>query len=261
MKVITSRENPRIKQAAGLKNKKNRSREGLFLIEGRKMIAEALDFSPPILQSIFIVDKLAPEYEAWAEKYPHLEWYVINEKLMQHICDTETPQGIAATAVLPAFTVEDLMAEDRLLILLDGVADPGNVGTIIRTAWAFEAGGVLLTKGSADPFSPKVVRSSMGGILHLPVVCGVEEEDLYKLKARGYIFMGTDARGDISYTDVDYKGRKVIVIGSEAHGISLTVKNLCRAFFTIPINPKADSLNAAIACAIILSRAAAARNA
>lgn len=261
MKAITSRENPQVKQAAKLKNRKNRVKEGLFIIEGRKMIDEALLFSPPIVQSIFVEDRWAEEYKVLAGKYPHINWYVVDEKLMKHICDTETPQGVAAVASIPRASAEDLTGDDKLLVLLDGVADPGNVGTIIRSAWAFGAGGVMLTKGSADPFSPKVVRSSMGGILHVPVVPDVGEKDLYMLKDKGYIFMGTDVKGGISYENVDYSGRRVIVIGSEANGISPAVKELCDQFFTIPMNPKADSLNAAVACAIILSRAFAARNA
>lgn len=260
MKRITSRDNPAIKLAVKLKNRKNRTKEKLFLIEGRKMIKEALTLSGTALKSIFVTDEVMKEYEILAEKYPDIDWLIVDDKLMQYICDTETPQGVAGIACIPTVTLDDLMKKADMLLLLDQISDPGNLGTIIRTAWAFNIGGIMLTTGSTDPFSPKVVRASMGGILHVPIATEVKPEDFRVLKDKGYIFMATDVKAAKSYEDADYKGPKVIVIGSEAHGISPEVINLCDEFFTIPINPKADSLNAAIACAIILSKAAANRN-
>ncbi|MBO8158609.1 RNA methyltransferase [Thermosyntropha sp.] len=259
MKKITSKENPQVKLASSLKHRKFRLKEGLFILEGKKMVREALESSENALKSIFVSENVREEYESLAEQYNSVSWYVVDDRLMKHICGTETPQGVAGIARIPSWDFHKLLKSESLIVLGDKIADPGNLGTIIRTAFAFNVGGILLTSGSADPFSPKVVRSSMGGILNVPIFTDTDLGEIKAFKENGYVLAGASINSSLSYENVDYTGKKIIVIGSEAHGISPEIRGLCDVLFTIPINPRVDSLNAAIACAIILSRASLAR--
>lgn len=254
MKYISSVDNKNIKLAAKLTEKKVRDREGLFLVEGRKSTLEALK-RPGLVNLIFLDDSYQAEYQELIADYNNLDWYSVNSQLMKRICQTETPQGIAALVKKPQWSWDKIIAEDSLLLLLDRISDPGNMGTIIRTAWAFNVDGILLSRGCADPFGPKVVRSTMGGILNVPLFTDLSEEQLGILKDNKYIFMGADVTGDNSFYDMDFSNRLVVVIGSEAKGINDDIKGRCNYLFKIPINSRADSLNAAVACAIIIEMA------
>ncbi|MGI5911894.1 MAG: TrmH family RNA methyltransferase [Syntrophomonadaceae bacterium] len=138
------------------------------------------------------------------------------------------------------------------MFLLDRVSDPGNMGTIIRTAWALDIEGILLTEDCTDPFSPKVVRASMGGILNVPVYTAVSWESIKQLRAKGYQIVGTAIDAPVNFFDFNYSGANIIVIGSESKGVSNDILVNCDSLIKIPINPVVDSLNAAIACAIIM---------
>ena len=139
------------------------------------------------------------------------------------------------------------------LFLLDQISDPGNLGTIIRTAWALDIDGILLSKGCTDPFSPKAVRASMGGILNIPVYTSVGLKELDSLKSAGYKITGTALNVRTSVFDCDYRQAQVIVIGSESRGVRPEIQRCCDKLIKIPINPAVDSLNAAVACAIIMA--------
>ncbi|MEN6462121.1 MAG: RNA methyltransferase, partial [Syntrophomonas sp.] len=195
------------------------------------------------------------EYQELISEYNHLEWYSVSSQLMKRICQTETPQGIAAIVRKPQWSWDKIIDGDSMLLLLDRISDPGNMGTIIRTAWAFDVDGILLSRGCVDPFSPKVVRSTMGGILNVPLFTDLLEEQLEILKEKKYVFTGADLDGNTSFYDMDFSNRKVVVIGSEANGMNDDIKRRCNYLFKIPINSGADSLNAAVACAIIIEMA------
>ncbi len=249
MKVISSRDNRYIKECFKLKQRKYRESGGIFLVEGLKMLEEALAFSPAVIKYVLI-----------DESIEHLELpqisgqvFLVNHKLMQEISDTETPQGIVAVVEKPYRRLDDLIKDNSLLVLLDGVADPGNMGTIMRTAWAFDAGGILLTKGCVDPFSPKAVRSSMGGIFNLPIIENITISDIEDLQKSGFQLISTAIKAPICYCECDYTRPSIITIGNEAHGISQEIGQISNALISIPINPRVDSLNAGVACGIILS--------
>lgn len=254
MKPILSRDNQKIKQAARLKNKKYRNQEQAFLIEGPKMLEEALKYPENILR-IFVDQTKKEACQELAEKYDHLEWYIVEKGLIEYISDTETPQGIAAVIRQPSYSWDELMRRANLLLLLDQVSDPGNMGTIIRTAWAFEVDGILLTRDCVDPYSPKVVRATMGGIFNVPIINGFAEQDIEHIKAEGFQVMCSSLDSDRSCYALDFRARSMVVIGSESRGVSSGIKSKCDAFFKIPTNPQVDSLNAAVACAIIINEA------
>lgn len=254
MKFISSQDNKYIKLAASLKHKKYRDAQGMFLIEGRRAVDEALEY-PNLVQAVFGDERFTEDNPMYAvvAKIPDCFW--VDSRLMKHICSTEEPQGIAAIVKKPACSWDVMLEQRGIIILMDRISDPGNLGSMLRTCWAFGVDGVLMTSGTVDPFSPKVVRSSMGAILNVPVFTNVSEEQLDVVNEHGYRFMSTDISGSVKYSAVKYGSQLVIVFGSEAQGVSEGLKKRCDFFINIPINPRVDSLNVAAACAIIVAEA------
>lgn len=256
MKHISSRDNQKIKHALKLiNNSKFRNKENMFFIEGRKLIREAFEFKD-LLVRIFINEDFVEDYQEELNFGGNdIEINLLNSKLMRILTDTENPQGIAAVVKKPIYELNSLVKNKDLFVLLDHISDPGNMGTIIRTAWAFEVGGILLTQGCVDPFSPKVIRSTMGGIFNVPVVESVTIEDINFLKDNCYNIIGTSLETKKNHYSVSLTGKSIIVIGNEARGMSDEFRNICNEFIKIPMNYKVDSLNAAVACAIIIAEA------
>ncbi|PKM77089.1 MAG: hypothetical protein CVU90_08785 [Firmicutes bacterium HGW-Firmicutes-15] len=254
MKLITSQDNKHVKLAASLKQKKHRDDEKMFLVEGKRAVAEALQ-KPELLEAIFVDENRVEEFKEFVDLLSP-EAYRVSTQLMRHVCCTETPQGIAAIMKTPVWSWLDMVDKPGLLILLDRVSDPGNMGSIFRTCWALGVEGVLMTKGCADPFSPKVVRSTMGALLNIPVFSDVSDTQLDILNEKGYAFICADLNADNNYYSLKYPGQSVIIIGSEATGASDELKKRCDQFIKIPMNSQVDSLNVAAACAIIVAEAA-----
>jgi TrmH family RNA methyltransferase len=254
MKEISSQDNKYIKLASSVKHKKYRDIEGIFLIEGRRAVEEALQ-KPDLVQAIFWDKSLTETDIMYNPVVSFPDCFCIDRRLMKHVCSTENPQGIAAIVKKPTWSWDAILDRKGLLIVLDRIADPGNLGSMLRTCWAFGVAGVLTTSGSVDPFSPKVVRSTMGAILNVPVFTDVSAEKLDSVKEQGYRFMSTDISGSESYSEVKYGQPLVIIFGSEAQGVCNDLKRRCDIFINIPINPEVDSLNVSAACAIIISEA------
>lgn len=190
-----------------------------------------------------------PETAAALEKNAE-ELYVITEKISEYISDTRSPQGIFAAAEKPPQPVGIIGA--KKLVLLDEVQDPGNVGTIIRTAEALGLDGAVLSPDCADLWSPKTLRASMGSVLRLPCVSAELAEIIPQLKSGGFSVFGAmldDTAAKIG--ELSFPEKSAVVIGSEGSGISHEVAALCSGSVYIPIS-KAESLNAAAAAAIIL---------
>jgi TrmH family RNA methyltransferase len=250
MKEISSPDNQVIKLARSLHHKKYRDQENLFLAEGRRLVEEALAI-PGLVQALFIREEHAGAWGDW----PDLDCYIVSDKLLKHISTTESQQGMAAIIRKTAWDLATLASAGGFFVLLDRISDPGNLGSIIRSCWALGVDALLLTPGCVDPYSPKVVRSTMGGLFHLPLIEAVTEKDLDLLQSQGYEFIATGLDNATDYYDIDMRGRKVLVLGSEATGISPDIKNKCSITSRIPIKPDVDSLNVAAACAIITSEA------
>lgn len=227
-----------------------------FIIEGIKIIEEAIYNNYPI-KNIIYTDKLL-EVKGGREFFETIkdmkELIYVGDNVFKEISDTENPQGILAVA---RFSFEDL---DKLkdiknpsLIFLDRLQDPGNMGTIIRTADAFNIDGIIITDGSVDPYNPKVVRATMGSIFRLPIyyiedsVCGLNSLKDNKLKV-----YSTSLEGSLPIYDIDYKDGFVLVIGNESTGVSNEVYNLSEGLIRIPMPGKAESLNAGVAASIIM---------
>ena len=250
MKVISSSENKVIKLARSLHHKKYRDLEGSFLAEGRRLVEEAL-VRPELVRALFIREEQADEFNDRLD----IDCYIIDDRMFKLISTTDSQQGMAAIIRKPVWDLAKLAAGDGFLLLLDRVADPGNLGSIIRSSWALNVEGLLLTPGCVDPFSPKVARSTMGGIFHLPLIEAVDVALLDVLQNQGYEMIATGLDNAIDYYDIDMRGKKILALGSEAIGLSPEIKNRCSQTSRIPINPKVDSLNVAAACAIITAEA------
>ena len=172
---LTGLQNPMVKAAAELKQKKYRQQQGLFLAEGLRTVEEAVRYGA--VQSIFYTaiedDRTRAVLEEAAAK--QIKLVCVSDKVLKKIADTETPQGIIAVCEMRSKRLDEFLASGKMLLVLDRVTDPGNIGTMLRTADAAGVGGLLLLQGCADIYAPKTVRASMGSLFHLPVLSGLSE--------------------------------------------------------------------------------------
>lgn len=245
MEVITSRQNSvirHVKKLAG--DRKYRKSCGEFLCEGPKMLAEAQRWGFQIKTVLTDDEALLHQWEGTAARV-----VLVDSELLSYAADTQTPQGLIFTCAMPE-EVETLPGE-RLLVL-DGVQDPGNVGTIVRTADAFGADGVVLLPGCADLWSPKVVRATMGACFRLPVINCTEETLVQLLKQDDIPLYATALREDTEDLRAVSLKRAAVVIGSEGRGVSARVLDLCEKTLKIPMRERCESLNAAMAAGIVL---------
>lgn len=179
----------------------------------------------------------------------------VGDNVLRALAATTTPQGVVAVARTPAFALDQLPAETDLVLVLAEVRDPGNAGTLVRTAAAAGVGCVIFSKGSTDPFGAKTVRASAGSIFKVPVARSLELDDALAALARlGYLTVGTRADASDSVYDVDLDGKVAIVLGNEAWGFGGSDLPIER-WASIPIDDKVESLNVATAGAVILFEA------
>lgn len=253
---LTGIHNPLVKAAAELKQKKYRQQQGLFLAEGLRTVEEAV--AARAAQSIFYTaiedDRTRAVLERAAAQ--RIKLYCVSESVMKKIADTETPQGIIAVCAMQSSALEQLVASGKLLLVLDRVGDPGNLGTMLRTADAAGIGGVILLKGCADIYAPKAVRSSMGSLFHLPVLAGVGEEELVgSVRRAGYQLLVTCLDGADNLYKADLSGRLAFVMGNEANGVSAGLLAAADKRVYIPMQGRAESLNVAMAAGIVMFEA------
>lgn len=248
MEKITSAKNPRVQRMRALKDAKARRGAGRFLVEGEVMIREALRCGLNMDEAV--ADEscagFAEELSAMG-----LSVCIVNRNLLESICDTRTPQGVCASFSAPEpVRMEALPAR---IVALDGVQDPGNLGTIWRTADAAGFQALLLGAGGADPLSPKVQRAAMGSGFRLPFAqAPALEEALLSLRARGWRVIASDLHGADFYARGDVGEKFVLVIGNEARGISDAVRAAADLRLKLPMRGGAESLNAAVAAGIMM---------
>ena len=259
MLQITSSKNGIIKEIKSLYKRKDRWKDQLFIIEGIKIIEEAL-LNNVGIKYILITDKLqsTPEGSDFYEKNKYNKNLVhITESLFKEISDTENPQGVIGVAEFQISNLEDLINKDNpALIFLDGLQDPGNLGTIIRTCDAFNLDGIILGEGSVDPYNSKVVRATMGSIFRIPLVISNNSlETLSLLKERKIKILATSLEADLPIYDIDYRQGFALIIGNESKGVGLEILKLSDQLIKIPMPGSAESLNAGVAASIIMYEA------
>lgn len=258
---ITSSDNHTYKQTKQLLVKKFRDEYKEFSIEGLRIIMDAIDNKKEIKRILFN-DTLYKT--AGGEKllkicqdkgYPI---YKISDKMFRDISDTKNPQGILAVLSYEEYDISNIFNKDSaFLLLLDRIQDPGNLGTILRTADAAGIDGVLITKGSVDIYNPKTIRSTMGSIFHLPIIPSISTDSLLPLlDMHGFDVISTTLDTNTYLYDISFSKKTVIVIGNEANGICPDIINKSDILIKIPMFGKAESLNAAVAASIIIYESA-----
>ena len=253
---LTGLQNPVVKAAAELKQKKYRTQNSLYLAEGLRTAEEAVAYKA--VETLFYVatddDRTMRLLEDAAMQ--NIKLVCVNENVMKKIADTETPQGIIAVCKMRQPKLENLLAGGKMLLVLDRVGDPGNIGTMLRTADAAGIGGLVLLKGCADIYAPKTVRSSMGSLFHIPVLSGVSEQEFVSAaKKAGYDLLVTCLDGADNLYKADLSGRIAFVMGNEAGGVSETLLEKADKRVYIPMAGRAESLNVAMAAGIVMFEA------
>ena len=276
MEIISSKDNKRIKYIRSLLEKggirkKNRS----FVVEGIKLVDEALEYGNVL--DIIVSESLYHEIVSGdlarngllSDNGKHIikqvkqgtSLTVVSDAVFKSVSETITPQGILAEVEMPKHR---LLEENFLeiayektgkikLLILEDTADPGNLGTIMRTAEAAGVTGVIMGKGTVDIFNPKVVRSTMGSIFRLPFAYVDDLKSvILGLKRDGISFYATHLKGKESYRDISYSDKAGILIGNEARGLSDEIANLADTYVIIPMQGKVESLNAAVAAALMM---------
>ena len=258
--MITSRENHLIKKIYRLHTAAGRKKKGQYFIEGVRSVLQSLEAKAPVEEVVY--SRQVHRIPGGGELVERLEnagvkVVEISESLYETITDTENPQHIMAVINMQEYRLEDITAaSDLLLVIVDGLQDPGNLGTIIRTADAAGVHGVVLLKGTVDPYNPKTVRSTMGSVFSIPVIRENDTEGLFAgLHGLGVRLVAASPEGDTSYWDIDYRGRTGIIIGNEANGISEIARKSSDISAVLPMIGGAESLNAAVACGILLYKA------
>ena len=247
METITSRHNPLVAHLRRLASSGSYRRErGEFLCDSPKLLHEALLHGAELLTVAATRGMALPD-----GIHAGVRLVEVPEDVMQLISPAKTPQGVVFTCRLPRTECPQTLTGARYLAL-DGVQDPGNVGTILRTLDAFEADGLVLLPGCADPFSPKTVRSSMGAVFRRPVWRCAPAQAKALLSAAGIPLWGAALRCDtVDARQVDYT-RAAVAIGSEGRGLSEEVLALCDQTIRLPMSERCESLNAAVAAAVLL---------
>ena len=240
--LITSIQNEKVKAWRKLHKKKGRIEANAFLLEGSHLIEEAWKSDQHIVE---IIAEASFKLPAWSMDYP-VE--IVNAQVFKQISQTSTPQGIAAVVGMR----DNNKITGNQLILIDAVQDPGNLGTIIRTADAAGMDGVILGKGTVDVYNDKVIRATQGSIFHLPVYEADLLLELADLKKSGFEIWATALQNAETYNQLAIPEKVAIILGNEGAGIEEALLQAADQLVNIPIYGKAESLNVAIAAAILM---------
>lgn len=251
MIYIESKDNKLYKTIKKLKEKKYRIKEGKFILEGFRIIEEAVKAKIDIEYIIITEDNLSNLKEAeYLRDRSEDKIILISENLFISLSSTENPQGILAIAKFK--NIEENLNGD-FYVVCDKVQDPGNLGTIIRTAHAAGVDGIILTKGTVDIYNEKTIRSTMGSIFYIPIYYDDSKFTIIKkLKDKGVALVTTSLQESKNFFNENLKGKVMLAVGNEGNGISGELFNLADKKVKIPMPGGAESLNVAVASAIIL---------
>lgn len=253
--VISSKDNETIKKLKKLKDKKYRDQENCYLIEGIKLIKEAIQENAKI-KLIVVCDDCQQENNIEEIKYEiaKYECIYVTEKIFLSLTNVINPQGMLAVIEKEA-TNNEINYDDDLFLVLDNIQDPGNMGTILRTADSLNLKQIIISKESADIYNPKVVRSTMGAIFRTKII---ESDNLVKtlkeMKKHKIKIITTSLKTNKKIYDIEYN-KSAIVVGNEANGISPEILEIADEKVKIPMPGNTESLNASVATAVILYEA------
>ncbi|MCP3025487.1 RNA methyltransferase [Halobacillus sp. A5] len=239
--MITSLTNQKVKEWKKLQKRKYREREGLFLVEGNHLVEEAI-------KSHWTVEEVILREGITFYQSEEVPVTYVNEKVFNEIAETQTPQGTAAVVKINPHKYEPVSYS----LLIDAVQDPGNLGTLIRTADAAGYEQVIVGKGSVDVFNEKVIRATQGSIFHLPVIQDNLEHVIPSLRVDGVSVYAATLEDSISYKQLDPSSNIALMVGNEGNGIQSSLLEEVDQNINIPIYGRAESLNVAIAAAVLM---------
>src|ERR1041385_3541711 len=258
LRRISSRQNALVKDLRKALSQGEPTAEGYLAVEGVRMIEEAIR-SGLRFQAVFFSDagsahatRLLPQIGS------HVELLLLPDDVFASAVSTESPQGVAALVKLRTHKFEELLdsAHDSLLVGIAGIQDPGNLGTIIRSAEAFGARAVLLGEKTVSPFNPKTVRGSAGSLFREPLLRVKLVESISALKQQGVRVLATSSHKGKPLHEGNFTGAAMIIVGNEGAGVPQEILSLADELITIPHSPRVESLNAGIAASILLYEAA-----
>ncbi len=235
--IYTSLENAKIKELKKLRSKKYRDRDNLFLVEGEHLVLEA--YKAGALKTLIV-----EENENFSMD---IDTMVVSHQVLSYLSELDTPQPVMGVCIKPL--IEEIKGN---VIVLDNIQDPGNLGTIIRSAVAFHIDTLLLSKGTVDPYNEKVVRASQGLLFHTNIVIDELSSVLKKLKEKDYCILGTKVTNGKDIKSVEKKSSFAIIMGNEGKGMSSELEPFCDDFVYISMNEKCESLNVGVAASILM---------
>jgi TrmH family RNA methyltransferase len=263
--VLTNPRSDRVKSVRALSRRSVRSRTGQFLAEGPQAVREAVRFAPEHVRDVYVTADAAERHAdlVAAARDAKLWVHEVTPEVLAAMCDAEHPQGLIAVCRWARLSLDDALGAlppDPVVCVLAHVRDPGNAGTVIRGADAAGADLVVVSDASVDVLGPKVVRSTVGSLWHLPVVREVPIQTILEaLRARGVRLFAADGGGQTLLPDADLDGPHAWVMGNEAWGLEEQVRDACDDVVRVPIHGHAESLNLAMAATLCLYASAAAR--
>jgi TrmH family RNA methyltransferase len=260
--VITSPHNKRVAAAVRLKKRAMREKDRRFLVEGAQGVGEALASGADV-QDLFVTPSSEErlDHVVHAARTASVPVHTVSPEVMGHLTSTVTPQGVVAVTKFVDVALDDLDPEAGCVAVMVEVRDPGNAGTILRSADASGAGGVVFTKSSVDVYNPKAVRATAGSLFHVPVVRGGDvEESVGALRERGFAILAASADGDEPVYTRDLDAPTAVLFGNEARGLAAEARALADASIRVPIAGRAESLNLAAAATLVLFESARQRS-
>ncbi|MBE5874436.1 MAG: RNA methyltransferase [Lachnospiraceae bacterium] len=262
--MITSAGNARVKQVVQWQNKaKERKKDGIFLAEGIKMFEEAPTES---IVEVFVSEDLEQKLKStevsdtdalYKKKLHETGYEIVADDVFAKMSDTQTPQGILTILKRPEYNLDLLLQEENpVFVILENLQDPGNLGTIVRTAEGAGITGVIMSAGTVDIFNPKTIRATMGSIYRVPFLYVEDMADtIQKLHKHGVHTYAAHLAGKTYYQDVSLKEPTAFLIGNEGNGLTKETADMAESYIKIPMEGQVESLNAAVATALLLYEA------
>lgn len=253
--MITSMANQRVKQVVQWQNKpRERRKAGVFLAEGFKMLEEApVEWIREVYLSEDSLPRLQQNTLVW-KKLSSTGYETVTSEVFGRMSDTQTPQGVLMVLDRPQYRLEELLDRpDLLLVFLEDLQDPGNLGTIIRTGEGAGVTGVIMTSQTVDIFNPKTIRATMGSIYRVPFIYIENTQDtIMRLHNAGVNTYAAHLRGETYYDSFSFREPTAFLIGNEGNGLKKTTADMAGSYLKIPMEGKVESLNAAIATSLLM---------
>ena len=253
--MITAASNQRVKNLVNLIQKaKARREQDVFITEGVKMFLEA-DLDK--IKELYVSESFYEKGTA-REKIQQCNYEILSDELFKKVSDTQTPQGVLCVVKQYHYQLEDLFQkENPLFLILEDIQDPGNLGTMIRTAEGAGVDGIIMTKGTVDIYNPKTIRSTMGSVYRMPFFYTEDLQEVMKqLQGRKVTLYAAHLKGNQFYHQLDFKGATAFLIGNEGNGLKEETAKAADVYMKIPMEGKVESLNAAVASVILMYEAA-----